>query len=215
MSENSIPDLWDLHNYGASLYAYIANWVYVNVGAYTGALRNCVTNAEGSDPLDLYGRIAVTPQGIPADVNVGLFLYSGKDRTTTGPVTEVKPRRVGVDLGVLYSVGDLGLELNGVYVSGRDSSPSNPDFKHSGYNLLASLYWKYKVGVSLLYGEYRYKSDNPLTADDESGVRRRETTLHLSYLLRPNVRLGAEYSTYDVSPGEDTNRTTLTLDFSF
>jgi len=58
-------------------------------------------------------------------------------------------------------------------------------------------------------------SDNPLTEDeDESGVKRKETTLHVSYLFRQNVRLGAEYTTLDYA-GESSNLTTLILDFAF
>ncbi|MDQ7081957.1 MAG: hypothetical protein Q9N34_02405 [Aquificota bacterium] len=170
----AISDPWDLHNYGASVYAYINNLLYLNLGTYTGIVKDSsgVINKDKSDPFDFYGRVAVTPP-LPADVNVGAFFYSGKDEDPNTNTTLVKPRRYGVDAGVIYNIGDIGLELNGIYVSGKDKVPSSPDFKHSGYNLSASLYWKYRLGLSLLYGEYKYKSDNPLTTpDNEDGLKR-------------------------------------------
>ncbi|RLJ70328.1 hypothetical protein BCF55_0596 [Hydrogenivirga caldilitoris] len=212
-------DLWDNHNYGASLYASVSNWVYASVGAYTGIVRDDGTlNKDKSDPFDFYGRVAVTPQGIPADLNIGLFTYIGKDEDPITDQTLVKPRRYGVDAGVIYNIGDIGIELNGIYVNGKDKFPSNPDFKHNGYNLSATLYWKYRLGLSLLYGNYKYKSDNPLTTDNEDGVKRADTTVHVSYLIRPNVRLGAEYTTTNfsgVNAPEDTHLTSLILDFAF
>ncbi len=216
-------DLWDLHNYGASLYAYIGNVLYVNGGLYTGIVRdeNSVKNKDRSDPFDLYARVALTPPGLPVDMNVGVFYYAGKnepandDPANLGGNTSHKPRRLGVDLGFIKNLGDFSLELNGLYVSARDSFSTSSDFKHRGYNLSLNLFWKSRAGLSLLYGNYNYRTDNPVTSDNEEGVKRRDTTLHLSYLLRPNVRLGAEYTTTSYSPGNDTNLTSFILDFAF
>ncbi len=219
--KNSASDPWDNKDYGASVYASIANWVYISAGAYTGIVRdaNGPLNKEKSDPFDFYGRVAVTPPGLPADINIGAFTYIGKDKDPNTDQTLVKPRRFGLDAGALYNFGDFGLELDGIYINAKDKFPTNPDFKHSGYNLSATLYWKYKVGLALLYGEYKYKSDNPLTTgDNEDGWKRKDTTVHVSYLFRPNVRLGAEYTTTDFSGNgapDDTNKTSLLLEFAF
>ena len=219
VSKASISDLWDLKDYGASAYAYVSNILYLNAGVYTGTIRDSGgndLNKGKSDPFDFYGRVAVTPPGLPADINIGAFTYIGKDKDPNTDQTLVKPRRYGVDAGIIYNIGDIGVELNGIYVNGKDKFPSNPDFKHSGYNLSASLYWKYRLGLSLLYGEYKYKSDNPLTTpDNEDGLKRKDTTLHISYLVRPNVRVGAEYTSFNYSRGEDSHLTSLILDFAF
>jgi len=216
-------DLWDLHNYGASLYAYVGNLLYLNGGLYTGIVRDgsSIKNKDSSDPFDIYARVALTPPGLPADINVGAFYYAGKDEPAGGNPANLggnssyKPRRMGLDLGVIKSFGDISLELNGLYVDAKDSFSTSPDFKHRGYNLSLTLYWKYRAGVSLLYGDYRYKTDNPVTGDNEEGLKRSDTTLHVSYLFRPNVRLGAEYTTTRYSPGDRTDLTSLILDLAF
>jgi len=219
--DKGIPDIWDLKNYGASVYAYIANMVYVNAGVYTGIVKDSsgVINKGKSDPFDFYGRIAFAPSNLPADINIGAFYYAGKDKDPTTDQTLVKPHRMGIDLGVLYNIGDIGIELNGLYVDAKDKFTSNPDFKHRGFNLMGTLYWKYRLGLSLLYGNYKYKSDNPLTTgNNEEGVKRTDTTVHVSYLIRPNVRLGAEYTTTNYSGAnapEDIHLTSLILDFAF
>ncbi len=215
--KKSISDLWDLKNYGASVYAYIANTFYVNAGIYTGTVRKSDGNSENkgkADPFDFYGRVAFTPQ-LPVSLNVGAFLYSGKDEDPNTNQTLIKPKRYGIDAGVIYNMGDIGIELTGIYVSGKDKPSSGNDFKHSGYNLSATVYWKYRLGLSLLYGEYKYENDNPLTGVNESGRKRKDTTLNISYLLRPNVRLAAEYTTYNYSWQDNSHLTSLILDFAF
>ncbi len=221
--KRNTADIWDLHNYGASLYAYVGGLLYLNGGVYTGIVRDDsgVKNKDSSDPFDIYARVALTPSGLPADVNVGAFYYAGKDEpaggnpTSLGGNTSYKPRRMGLDLGVIKSFGDISLELNGLYVDAEDSFSASPDFRHRGYNLSLILYWKYRVGISLLYGSYRYKTDNPVTSNNEEGLKRSDTTLHASYLFRPNVRLGAEYTTTRYSPGNRMYLTSLVLDLAF
>ncbi len=100
-------------------------------------------------------------------------------------------------------------------MNAKDKVPDNPDFKHDSFNLSATLYWKYRLGLSLLYGEYKYKSDNPLTTDSEDGLKRKDTTLHVSYLIRPNVRVAAEYTTFNYNKTSDSHLTSLILDFAF
>ncbi len=224
VKKNGISDLWDLHNYGASVYAYVENMIYISGGLYTGIVRDedDIKTKDISDPFDFYGRVALTPSGLPADINIGAFYYAGKDEANpnlTDPLgagnNTLKPRRFGLDLGLIKSVGDLTFEFNGLYVNGKDSFSTSPEFKHGGYNLSLNLYWKYRLALSLLYGAYKYKTDNPVTSQNESGLERKDTVFHLSYLIRPNVRLGAEYSTTKYNPGTSTNVTSLLLDLAF
>jgi len=71
ISNSGLQDVFDFNNRGASVYAYIANTLYVNVGAYTGSsrldnenedLEEAIINQKASDPMDFYGRVAVTPR---------------------------------------------------------------------------------------------------------------------------------------------------------
>ncbi len=118
ISNTGLQDIFDFNNRGASLYAYIANTLYINVGAYTGSSRleneelgvEDIINKKAKDPLDFYGRVAVTPPTNFADINVGAFAYLGEDELR-GPdgnalniegVTYEKNRatRYGLDLGI-------------------------------------------------------------------------------------------------------------------
>jgi len=40
-------------------------------------------------------------------------------------------------------------------------------------------------------------------------------TVHVSYMVRPNVRVGAEYTKTNYSEGEDIDINSLVLDFAF
>lgn len=239
LRNTGLQDIFDFNNRGASLYAFVANTLYVNLGAYTGSSRleneaigieEEIVNRKSSDPLDFYGRVAVLPPTGFADVNVGAFFYSGEDKLqapdgsplTIDATTFTKNRatRLGVDLGVQkYVSKDVMLELLAMYLDGKDrisSSTGTQEVKHRGFNLSGTFYWKSKVGLSLVYGQYRFDDDIPLTEDDERDVERRDITLHLSYMVRPNVRVGAEYTKTDFSRNiEDTEIVSLILDFAF
>ncbi len=166
-----------------------------------------------------------------ADINVGAFLYSGKDKLQAPDGTPLtiasttyeknKATRIGLDLGVQkYLANGFMAELLALFLSGKDkldtSGGTTQEVKHSGFNLSGTLYWKNRVGVSLVYGQYKFKDDNPLTEENEDDLKRRDLTLHISYMFRPNVRLGAEYTKTDYSGEiEDTYLTSLLVDFAF
>ena len=234
-----LQDVFDFNNRGASVYAFFANMVYVNLGAYTGSSRlenetagieEEIINRKSSDPLDLYGRVALLPPTGFADINLGAFVYSGKDKlqapdgspliidTTT--YRENEARRIGLDLGLQkYLSKDFMVELLALYMDGRDeisSSAGTQKVRHRGFNVSGTIYWKNRVGLSLVYGQYKFKDDIPLTEENEDDLERRDLTFHVSYMFRPNVRLGAEYTKTDFSGAvEDTELTSLILDFAF
>lgn len=234
-----LEDIFDFNNRGASVYAYIANTVYLNLGLYTGSTRlenenlglgEEIINKKGKDPIDFYGRVAFTPPADFADINVGAFVYSGKDELQQPDGTPItidsitykknKANRIGLDLGLQkYLPNNLIFELLALYVAGKDkfeSSSATEEVKHNGFNLSGTVYWKNKVGISLVYGQYKYKDDIPLTEEDEKDLKRKDLTLHLSYMVRPNVRLGAEYTKTDYSGDvKDTRLTSLIVDFAF
>ncbi len=76
----------------------------------------------------------------------------------------------------------------------KDKYDVSPVFKHKGYNIQGNLFWKNKVGVALNYGFYDYKTDNPLRPGGQAGRQIKDTTLHVSYMFRPNVRIAGEYT---------------------
>lgn len=240
LTNSGLQDVFDFNNRGASVYAYIANTLYVNVGAYTGTSRlenedigveEELINRKGADPLDLYGRVAVTPPTGIADINVGAFVYSGRDKLQMPDGTPLdvygtiyeknKAQRLGLDLGVQkYLPNDFMAELLALFITGKDkletASGTTEEVKHGGFNLSGTLYWKNKVGLSLVYGQYKYDDDNPLTETDEANLKRKDLTLHISYMVRPNVRLAAEYTKTDYSGDlEDTDISSVALDFAF
>ncbi len=240
LSNSGLQDVFDFNNRGASLYAYYANMLYVNVGAYTGnsrlenegvGIEEKLINKKMADPIDLYGRVAFIPPTDIADINFGAFLYSGKDKLQSPDGTQLiidgtaydknKSTRVGIDLGVQkYLPNGFIAEVIALFMSGRDkldtSGGITQEVKHGGFNLSGTLYWKNKVGLSLVYGQYKYDDDNPLTEENESNLKRKDLTFHISYMFRPNIRLGAEYTKTDFSGNlEDTSLTSLLIDFAF
>ncbi len=106
-----------------------------------------------------------------------------------------------------------------MYVAGKDKIKGNSalerEVSHDGFNVAGTLYWNNKVGLSLVYGQYKFRDDNPLTHENEDSLERKDITLHVSYMVRPNVRVGAEYTRTDYSKGEDIDISSLVLDFSF
>ncbi len=240
LNNSGLRDVFDFNNRGGSLYAYYANTLYLNLGAYTGTSRlenedagieKKIVNKKGDDPIDLYGRIALTPPTGMADINIGAFLYSGKDelqKPDGNPLTienttytASRATRMGIDLGIQkYLPNGLIAEVLALYMSGEDelttSGGTAQKVSHQGFNLSGTLYWKNKLGLSLVYGQYRYREDNPLTEEKEENTVRSDLTFHLSYMFRPNVRLGAEYTKTDYAgKGESTELTSLLMDFAF
>ncbi len=190
LTNSGLQDIFDFNNRGVSLYAYYANMLYVNLGAYTGTSRlenedagieEELINKKGADPIDIYGRVALTPPTGVADINVGAFLYSGKDKLQAPDGTPLtidsttyeknKATRIGLDLGVQkYFANGFMAELLALFLSGKDklgtSGGTTQEVKHSGFNLSGTFYWKNRVGVSLVYGQYKFKDDNPLTEEN-------------------------------------------------
>jgi len=214
-------DLWLPDSRGAGVYAYIGDLVYASVGAYTGTMQdgdgNPINKGE-SDPFDVFARVAITPP-LPVNVNFGAFYYSGKDKldTTNIPTgdTQAKPTRYGIDGGIYHSFGDFGAQLFATYMDAKDKYDVSPVFKHKGYNIQGNLFWKNKVGVALNYGFYDYKTDNPLRPGGQAGRQIKDTTLHVSYMFRPNVRIAGEYTSTSQKGGSSSYTQTLIVDFAF
>ncbi len=239
ITNTGLQDIYGFNNRGLSAYAYIANTLYANVGVYTGSSRleneaigveEDPINKKGEDPLDFYGRLALTPPVGIADINIGGFIYAGTDELqkpdgtplTVGSLTfeENRSQRLGIDLGVQkYLPGNLMVELLALYISGTDrlkETGGEVKVNHGGFNLSGTVYWKNKIALSVIYGEYRFNDDNPLTDENEQDLTRKDLTLHTSFMVRPNVRLGAEYTRTSYSKTkEETDITSLLVDFSF
>ncbi|GEM_PF-1352826 len=239
ITNTGLQDVYDFNNRGVSAYAYFANLLYANVGAYTGSSRleneslgieEEIINKKGEDPLDLYGRVAITPPTGFADINIGGFVYSGTDEIqkpdgtplTVGANTFEKnvSQRFGLDLGIQkYLKGGFILELLALYVNGTDDikgTSGDVRVRHGGYNISGTLYWKNKIALSLVLGQYEYRDDIPLTDEDEQNLKRSDFTVHTSYMFRPNVRLAAEYTRTNFNKGlGETDLTSVAVDFSF
>lgn len=227
VSGNGLLDIFNTKNRGASVYALIGDTVYANLGAYTGSSVNKMgeaINKGGSDPADIYGRVAYLTSGV-ADINIGAFAYTGNEKYSSDPALMVgfedsKVSRYGIDFGAQKGFGDYVCELTGLYLTGRDEPKdmmgerSSVDTK--GFNLLGSIYYRSKIALAAGYGEYKFDDANPLAAViPQDPDTRRDATVHLSYMFRPNVRFGAEYTDTNWEKSEDTNRTSLILDLNF
>ncbi len=241
LKNTGLQDIFSFNNRGISAYGYFSNLVYLNIGAYRGntsltneniGLEEAKINQSDKDPIDFYSRIALTKSIFSSDLNIGGFYYSGKDnlQNPDGSALSIngiayekdKPQRVGIDFGVQkYFKNGLMFELLGLYMSGKDkiSTINNEiSINHNGWNLAGTLYVGSKWGFSVIYGVYKFNDDNPLTDGNENGLERQDTTLHVSYMIRPNIRIGAEYQKTDYSGSSDyesTYLTSLIFDFAY
>ncbi len=216
------PSIYGHDQKGVSAYALINSMIYVNAGIYTGGGGTVMENMNveeltGGD-LDFYGRIAFMPNLRVADVNVGIFGYSGRDKVHDSNENK-NVSSYGIDIGVQAPItSSLMAELLANYTTGKIGED-----EASGYQLWGTIYFKRMVALTLGYGA----SDSPLmnmnamgnNPEMRMGGKQSGITAHISYAFRPNVRFGVEYSSVNTefrgTDYENINSTALILDLDF
>lgn len=242
VKNNGLLNIFDTANRGAVAYALFNDLLYVNTGAFTGLSQDMMgesINKEGGDPLDFYGSISLMPSTSLGDLNIGMFYYTGKEEFKEGEVKNIsdmmepdfernRTSRLGFNVEGQKAFGDAMAELLGLYIIGRDelkdTAGNTPNVDQRGYQLWGTMYYKSKYALSLGYGWYKYDDANPIgfvedgmaeAAGPEQTDERRDATIHLSYMFRPNVRVGAEYTDTNWDKSEDTSLTSLMFDLLF
>ncbi len=216
------PSIYGHDQKGVSAYALINNMIYVNAGVYSGGGATVMENMqaeklEGGD-LDFYGRVAFMPRLNVFDINIGLFGYSGNDEVHDGDEKK-EMMAYGLDLGVQAPLSPSFLaEFLANYTTGSVGKDNA-----TGYQIWGTLYFKRMVALTLGYGatESELVNMNAMGNNPEMrmGGKQSGITAHISYLFRPNVRFGIEYSTvnteFEGTDYENVDSTTLLLDIDF
>ncbi len=216
------PSLYGHDQKGISAYALIKSMVYVNAGIYTGGGGTVMENMKAEElaggDFDFYGRIAFMPNLKVADVNVGIFGYSGRDKIhDSGENKNVSS--YGIDIGVQAPItSSLMAELLANYTTGKIGED-----EASGYQLWGTLYFKRMIALTLGYGasDSTLMNMNAMGSNPEMrmGGKQSGITAHISYAFRPNVRFGVEYSSVNTefsgTDYENINSTALLLDLDF
>jgi len=125
-------------------------------------------------------------QGIGSAVGLGGFVYYGREQLTAGPENEIT--YYGPDVNIVLGP----LDFSGQYLRREDT---NPNFQLAGSKVatdlwIAELVFSPKLDRSSHYITLLYNQvDSQLDVDDYETL-----TLGVTYVLRRNLRLTAEYS---------------------
>jgi hypothetical protein len=229
-------NFWSSHNIGEVLHGYfLGNRLYAAVGVMRGGntadgTLQGLSNADNSDPNDMYYRIAWDQKLPNGAVTFGGVVYNGKQRITDGlgavPGTgggnlyDSKVNRRYVDLSLEQNYGeDHIVELQVLFGGGEDKNVLNDDAsrKFSGYYVQADYYYDRMFGVIASLNNIKYKD---VQATDATPIDKVDQWLvGLNYMPWLNTKVALQYAnakTTNLDGTDSTNRITrLVLDLLF
>jgi hypothetical protein len=221
-------NFWSGTNIGEVLHGYfLGNRLYAAVGVMRGGNSADgiagLTNADNSDPNDMYYRIAWDQKLPNGAVTFGGVAYDGKQRITAGgsPIYDSKVKRSYIDLSLEQNYGeDHIVELQVLYGGGEDKNVFNDDTggrKFSGYYVQADYYYNRMFGVIGSLNNIKYKdvlptdpnpNANPITNPTLSPTDKVDQWLvGFNYMPWLNTKVALQYANAKTTNLDGTNFT--------